>query len=98
MNDMDTQNVIVQIDTLLKSNAVPRNEKRMLLRRLAQQYWKLVFPEYGTPQFDQLSIDEQETRWALQRERKDLSVCSDPHAVQRVLDSPGTGDPFTWVT
>ena len=90
---MSTQVLISRIDSLLTDTNVPRDQKRLQLRRLASEYWKEVFPEFNTPLFDQISVAEKERRWQLQREKNELACCTDANAVLCVLDSPGTGDP-----
>jgi hypothetical protein len=94
---MSTQALISQIDSLLMDTNVPRNEKRLQLRRLAREYWKTVFPEFDTPMFDEIPAVEKERRWQIQREKKELACCANADAVLRVLDSLGTGDLLDWV-
>src|SRR5213079_3337581 len=68
-----TKTIIAEIDGLLASRLAAPEETRALLRQLARDYWAIVFPEYGTPLFRQLSTEEREWRWKLQREKNELA-------------------------
>lgn len=93
-----TKDIIIEIDELLISTSLDATKKRTALVRLANEYWSLVFPEYGTPAFDQLSVDDQEYRWKQESSKGFLLYCTgSKRAVLTVLDSPASGDQLFWV-
>jgi hypothetical protein len=94
---MTTREITAEIDALLSKAGVGAKEKRAQLRKLAKCYWKVVFPEFATPAFGSLSIEERECRWQLQRESDEMDCCVNPGLVLMVLDSPTSGDLLLWV-
>jgi hypothetical protein len=93
---MDTKEIIRRIDEVIDSD-LARIEKIKLLKELAFLYWDAVFPERRTPAFDNLSVEEQTSRWEAVRKRNEISGTRNPNGIRYVVDWPGTGGSFSWV-
>jgi hypothetical protein len=93
-----TQEILAQIDSLFMAESiVPPVEKLHLATRLAREYWKVVFPEFGTLEYKRLTTDEKERRWAIERKKAEWTSCVNAAAVLRVVCSPTTGDNLLWI-
>jgi hypothetical protein len=94
---MTTAMLVREIDSLLHDSTVERKAKIRRLHELALAYWKVIFPEFGTELFNQLTQETIHQRWEEQRRKNELADCRDLTKVLCVLDSPATGDPLGWV-
>jgi hypothetical protein len=92
---MQIEEIVDKIGKTIANLDLEREEKINRLKRLADECWNEVFPERGTPQYEELSVEERHRRWesvrGLVRQRQDADY------VFKVLDWPGSGGDFHWV-
>ncbi|MEW6733827.1 MAG: hypothetical protein AB1489_21050 [Acidobacteriota bacterium] len=95
---MSLSNIVKKIDEIITDQNISRNEKISVLKSLAENYWKEVFPEYGTDAFEQITDQEMKNRWEKARLEDNVDRYDNRNQIIYVLDWPGTGGNFPWLT
>jgi hypothetical protein len=94
---MGTAEIVRRIDEVIDDALMPRGDKIELLKELARAYWRVVFPELETSEYERLSAGEKQARWTAVRMRNELEGTKNIKKIIYMIDWPGRGGPFKWV-
>ena len=89
------QQIIRQIDEVIRDVCTPRGAKIERLKNLAMTCWNEVIPEYGTERFKKLKSDEIQKRWSTVRD--EVEKYQTKGQILYVLDWHASGGNFHWV-
>lgn len=90
--------IVQDIDDTIQGNTSTTEQKIVTLQKLADDFWKEVFPEYETEKFRELTDEEMEVRWAKVRKAKLVDCYANKDNIMYVIDWPSTNGNFHWLT
>jgi hypothetical protein len=93
----DLTDIVRRIAATIDEPGLEREDRIGRLKLLARQYWKTVFPEFNTPDYATISIDDHRRRWAEATESDGTANYPNADKIHYVLDWPGCGGDFFWV-